>query len=83
MFKNIFGLVVMSRRWRRLADSLIVAQPFRSALSRHAQFKITRLEARFLAQTVLLMRRQKKHRQLVAHIGQSSAVWVERRITKN
>jgi hypothetical protein len=52
-------------------------------LSRHAQFKITRLEARFLAQTVLLMRRQKKHRQLVAHIGQSSAVWVERRITKN
>jgi hypothetical protein len=83
MFKNIFGLVVMSRRWRRLADSLIVAQPFRSALSRHAQFKITRLVARFLAQTVLLMRRRKKHRQLVAHVGQLPAAWVEEGVTQN
>jgi hypothetical protein len=60
----------MSRRWRRLADSLIDAQPFRLALSRHTQFKIARLVARFLAQTVLPMRRREKHRQLVAHVGQ-------------
>jgi hypothetical protein len=34
----------MSRRWRRLAESVIDAQPFRLALSRHTQFKITRLD---------------------------------------
>jgi hypothetical protein len=36
--------VVMSRRWKRLAEALEDARPLRSALSLHTNFKIARLD---------------------------------------